>query len=52
MITPKIDGVTQQVDQTVNISASFPNAVNHFEIEEAFNNLTNKAVQFANRKNA
>lgn len=37
-------------EQNVNIQASFPNATNHSEIEEAFNNLINRASQFAGRK--
>jgi hypothetical protein len=31
-------------EQSVHITAEFPNAVNHAEIEEAFNNLANKAT--------
>jgi LysM repeat protein len=38
------------VEQNVHIEASFPNAVNHSEIEEAFNNLINTSSQFANKK--
>lgn len=38
------------LEQTVTIHAEFPNAVNHNEIEEAFNNLVNRASQYANRK--
>ena len=34
----------------VTITAEFPNATNHSEIEEAFTNLINKASQYANRK--
>lgn len=39
----------QTLEQNVQITASFPNATNHSEIEEAFNNLINKASQYANR---
>ena len=39
----------QTLEQNVQISASFPNATNHSEIEEAFNNLINKASQYASR---
>ena len=39
------------LDQTVTIEANFPNATNHNEIELAFDNLVNKAAQYANRKN-
>lgn len=38
------------IEQNVHIEASFPNAVNHSEIEEAFNNLINTSSQFANKK--
>ena len=38
------------LEQNVTIHAEFPNATNHSEIEEAFNNLVNKASQYANRK--
>jgi len=30
---------------------SFPNATDREEIEEAFSNLANQAIQYANRKN-
>ena len=40
----------QILEQNVRIEASFPNATNHSEIEEAFNNLINTASQYANRK--
>jgi hypothetical protein len=33
------------------ITAEFPSATNHDEIEEAFNNLINTASQYANRYN-
>ena len=36
------------VEQTVHIEASFPNATDRNEIEEAFNNLINDASQWAN----
>lgn len=39
----------QTLEQNVQITASFPNATDHNEIEEAFNNLINKASQYANR---
>ena len=39
-----------QVDQTVTISAEFPNVQNRTEIEEAFTTLINQASQYANRK--
>ena len=40
----------ETLEQTVTIHAEFPNATNHNEIEEAFNNLINTASQYANRK--
>ena len=49
--SPMVGSNAQVVQQNVQITASFPNAINHAEIEEAFNNLSNKAVQYANRKN-
>ena len=36
-------------EQQVTIHAEFPNAVNHSEIEEAFDNLINRASQYVNR---
>ena len=39
----------QTLEQSVTIHAEFPNAVNHNEIEEAFNTLINRASQFAGR---
>ena len=38
------------IEQHIEIHASFPDANNHSEIEEAFNNLLNSASQYANRK--
>jgi hypothetical protein len=38
------------LDQNVTIHAEFPNVTQHTEIEQAFENLINKASQFANRK--
>ena len=49
--SPSTNNNSQVIEQSVHIEASFPNAVNHTEIEEAFNNLSNKAIQYANRKN-
>ena len=40
----------QVIQQDVTIHAEFPNATNHSEIEEAFNNLINRASQYVNRK--
>lgn len=39
----------QTLEQEVTIHAEFPNVSDHNEIEEAFNNLINKASQYANR---
>jgi hypothetical protein len=38
------------LQQEIHITAEFPNATNHAEIEEAFRNLPNLASQYANRK--
>ena len=48
--SPTYGNVAQQVEQTVTIHAEFPNAKDHNEIEEAFNNLINRASQYANRQ--
>lgn len=37
----------QALEQNVHIQASFPNVTDHFEIEQALNNLVNRASQFA-----
>ena len=44
------DDVKEALEQVVTITAEFPNATDHNEIEEAFNTLINRASQFANRK--
>ena len=50
-LPPVVGSETQGiVDQQVSIQASFPNVVSHNEIEEAFNNLINTSIQYANRK--
>lgn len=41
---------SQVVEQSVTIEASFPGVQDRNEIEEAFNNLINRASQYANRK--
>ena len=52
IITPFMDNLASQVlEQNVHIDASFPNATDRNEIEAAFDNLINKATQYANRKN-
>ena len=38
------------LEQNVTIRAEFPNVTNHNEIEQAFDNLINRASQYANRK--
>ena len=40
----------QTLEQQVHIEASFPGVQDRNEIEEAFNNLMNRATQFVNRK--
>ena len=44
------DDIKETLEQVVQITAEFPNATDHNEIEEAFNMLINRASQFANRK--
>ena len=46
-----INDSSQEIQQTVSIEASFPGVTERGEIEEAFNNLINRAAQFVNRKN-
>lgn len=46
-----VQDYNQVLEQEVTIHAEFPNATDHNEIEEAFNNLMNTASQYANRKN-
>ena len=48
VMTPKEKSDTLQ--QEVHITAEFPNATNHSEIEEAFRNLPNLASQYIYRK--
>ena len=43
-------GATMVVEQSVTISAEFPNVTDRFEIQEALNNIVNDAAQYANRK--
>ena len=50
LINPIVKETSQTLEQEVYITAEFPNAVHHSEIEEAFNNLANRATQYANRK--
>ena len=40
----------QQLEQNVHITAEFPNATDHNEIEQAFGNIINLATQYVNRK--
>ena len=46
----KVPAQSQTLEQQVNIHAEFPNVTNHYEIEEALNNIVNSASQYANRK--
>jgi hypothetical protein len=41
---------SEALEQNVHIEASFPGVTDRNEIEEAFNNLVNRASQYANRK--
>lgn len=47
--SPTTDNSNNILEQTVTITASFPNATQHNEIEEAFTTLINRASQYANR---
>ena len=50
-LTPASAATTTEIlEQNVHIEASFPNAVDHNEIEQAFENIVNLASQYANRK--
>ena len=50
--TPTYNGFghNESLEQNVRIEASFPGVTDRNEIEEAFNNLINRASQYANRK--
>lgn len=50
LFSPSIGGFEQTLQQEVHIEAVFPDAKDHNEIEEAFDNLVNRAIQYANRK--
>ena len=45
-----VENGSDVLEQNVKIEASFPGVTDRTEIEEAFNNLVNKASQYANRK--
>lgn len=47
---PQFNYSSGSLEQSVHIEASFPGVTDRTEIEEAFNNLVNKASQYANRK--
>ena len=50
LFVPNIKGEKGELEQNVKIEASFPNVKDHQEIEMAFDNLVNRASQYANRK--
>lgn len=50
VVSPSIAPTAETIQQEVHITAEFPNATNHSEIEEAFRNLNNYATQYVNRK--
>ena len=50
LLAPTVKGEDGILQQDVHIDASFPNVTDHNEIEMAFDNLVNKASQYANRK--
>ena len=47
--TPSPSTNTNTLEQKVEITAEFPNVNDRYEIEEAFNNLVNRASQYANK---
>ena len=50
LIAGSVSNANSYLDQNVTIHAEFPNATNHSEIEEAFENLIGLASQYAGRK--
>ena len=50
LYSPGVKDSSSVIEQSVHIEASFPAVQDRNEIEEAFNNLINKASQYANRK--
>lgn len=49
MSSPSLNTNTNTLEQKVEITAEFPNVNDRYEIEEAFNNLVNRASQYANK---
>ena len=49
MSSPSPNPNTNTLEQKVEITAEFPNVNDRYEIEEAFNNLVNRASQYANK---
>lgn len=49
MSTPSPNPSANTLEQKVEITAEFPNVNDRYEIEEAFNNLVNRASQYANK---
>lgn len=47
ILSPSIGNNSQTIEQQVTIQASFPNATDHNEIEQAFTTLINRATQYA-----
>lgn len=47
--TPSPNPNINTLEQKVEITAEFPNVNDRYEIEEAFNNLVNRASQYANK---
>ena len=52
ILSPTVNATKERetLEQNVHIEASFPNAVNRNEIQEAFENIVNLASQYANKK--
>ena len=47
--TSSVGGFGSEIQQSITIHADFPNATDHDEIQQAFNNLLNTASQYAFR---
>ena len=50
LMASMIPSNNSELNQNVEIHEEFPNATNRGEIEAAFDNLINRASQYANRK--
>ena len=52
LTSPDVNETGMVIEQSITIEeVSFPDVTDRNEIEAAFENIANKAVQYANRKN-